>query len=125
LLLLLGLGKVIFYLIPAVKEKRTSDVMLGAVPVVAIAAFSLKPAAMVLCNIYFLVYCLLRIQLGVKTNKLRILNEGLLFLALLIALRFFDSEINLVIKGLVLIFLGIGFLTVNVLFARRKGGANE
>ncbi|MCX5707964.1 MAG: DUF2157 domain-containing protein [Candidatus Omnitrophica bacterium] len=125
LLLLIGIAKVLFFLVSAVKEKRLSDVLLGAAPIVAIAAFSFRAAAMILCNIYFLVYCLERIQSGVRTNKLRILNEGLLLLALLIALRFFDSDINLVIKGLVLIFLGIGFLAANTLFIRRRGGANE
>jgi len=124
-LLIIGTAKALFFLIPAAKEKRFGDMLLGAAPLAAIVAYSFRGAAMILCNVYFLVYCLERIQSGVRTNKLRILNEGLLLLALLIALRFFDSDINLVIKGLVLIFLGIGFLSANTLFIRRRGGSNE
>ncbi len=112
-------------IIEAIKEKRFSNALIGSAPVVAVIGFSFPSAAMALYNVYFFIFSLDRILSGFRENKLRIVNEGLLLLALLIAVRFFDSEINLVLKGLVLIVLGAGFLVTNMMLIRRKGGANE
>jgi len=119
------LSVVVLLLAQAVKENARGKILLGVAPVVALAGVALRPGAVILCNIYFLIICLDRIQRGIKENKLRIINEGLLLLAIIIAVRFFDSQIDMVLKGLVLIILGAGFLAANVVFLRRKGGSHE
>ena len=43
-------------------------------------------------------------------------------LAILIIARFFDSDISFIIKGLVFIIVGIGFLVTNAILARRMRG---
>ncbi|MFH1094457.1 MAG: DUF2157 domain-containing protein [Candidatus Omnitrophota bacterium] len=111
--------------IEAIKEKRFSNALIGSAPMVAVIGFSFPSAAMALYNVYFFIFGLDRILSGFRENKLRIVNEGLLLLALVIAVRFFDSEISLVLKGLVLIMLGAGFLVTNMILIRRKGGTNE
>jgi len=52
-----------------------------------------------------------------------VVNTGMLMLAILIIARFFDSEISFVIKGLVFIAVGIGFLVTNIVLVRQKRGA--
>jgi len=42
-------------------------------------------------------------------------------LAALIILRFFDSDLGFVVRGLAFITVGIGFLVTNVVLIRRKG----
>ncbi|MDD2702509.1 MAG: DUF2157 domain-containing protein [Candidatus Omnitrophica bacterium] len=111
--------------IEAIKEKRFGNVLIGIAPVAAVAGFSFSSAAMVLYNIYFLIFSLERVRSGFRENKVRAVNTGLLLLILVVMLRFFDSGINLVLKGLVLILLGAGFLVVNMVVIRRKGGVNE
>jgi hypothetical protein len=70
-----------------------------------------------------LVVSVTRLMIGIRTNSLGVINTGMFMLAALIVARFFDSEINFVIKGVVFIFIGIGFLVTNVVILRRKGGA--
>jgi len=105
-----------------VKQKR-EEALLGAAPAVAIIGLAMRPLAMPLFTLYFLGLSLQHIMTGVRRARLVTINSGLLMLAFLIGGKFFDSEINFVIKGLVMIGLGIAFLVVNVMFARRKGGA--
>jgi hypothetical protein len=75
---------------------------------------------MLLFNVYLFIVSVTRLIIGIRTNNLSVMNTGMLMLAALILARFFDSEIDFVIKGLVFIFIGIGFLTVNVVTLRRK-----
>lgn len=74
-------------------------------------------------NVYLLVLSISRILIGVRSNNLGSLNIGMLILAALIIARFFDSDINFVVKGLVFIMVGIGFLVSNLVLIRKKGGA--
>ncbi len=104
----------------AFKERRLFHLLAGAMPLLAIIGFALKPAAQVIFNIYFLILSITRIREGLRINRLSMVNEGLLMLTVLIAVRFFSSEFSFVIKGLVLILLGVGFLVANIAFTRRK-----
>ena len=60
--------------------------------------------------------------IGGRRNSLATLNMGMLMLAVLIITRFFDSDIGFILKGLVFIAVGIGFLVTNIWLARRPGG---
>ena len=59
---------------------------------------------------------------GIRSNNLAVINTGMLMLAILIIARFFDSDISFIIKGLVFIIVGIGFLVTNAILARRMRG---
>lgn len=59
---------------------------------------------------------------GIRNNNLAVVNTGMLMLAILIIARFFDSDISFIIKGLVFIIVGIGFLVTNAILARRMRG---
>ncbi|MBP7829450.1 MAG: DUF2157 domain-containing protein [Kiritimatiellae bacterium] len=60
---------------------------------------------------------------GARQRQLGKVNGGMLILGTLIIVRFFDSDLSFVAKGIVFILLGLGFLGANWIMLRRKGGA--
>ncbi|MCG6947651.1 MAG: DUF2157 domain-containing protein [Acidobacteria bacterium] len=57
---------------------------------------------------------------GVRGQNLAVVNLGMAVVALLIIVRFFDSDLGFIFKGLAFIFVGIGFLVANMLLSRRN-----
>ena len=110
-----------------VKRKNIMISLLGAVPLLAIIAYLVRGQSAVLpliiFNVYLFILSLSRIIVGVRSNNLAIINIGMLMLAMLIIARFFDSDISFIIKGLVFIIVGSGFLVTNAILARRMRGA--
>ena len=109
------------------KRKNLTPLLFGALPLLAIVSFLFKEQTIILplliFNIYLLILSVSHITLGIRKNSLPMVNMGMLMLAILIIARFFDSEINFIIKGLVFIAVGIGFLVTNVVLVRQKRGA--
>ncbi len=62
---------------------------------------------------------------GVRSQNLGTVNLGMIVVAGLVVVRFFDSEIGFVAKGLAFIAVGAGFLVANVIMARRLKRAEE
>jgi len=56
---------------------------------------------------------------GIRENAIVSVNIGMLFILVLLVVRFFDEDWNLLIKGLVFIGLGLAFLAANILLYRR------
>ncbi len=110
-----------------IKHKNWTVLLFTAVPLLAIVAYLTKEISAVLpvliFNAYLFILSISRIIFGVRDNNLSIINTGMLILAILIIARFFDSDINFIIKGLVFIIVGIGFLVTNIMLTRRMGGA--
>ena len=48
---------------------------------------------------------------------------GVPFFFALILLRFFDEDLGFVFRGVVFVLLGLAFLVVNLVLARKKGAA--
>ncbi|MDD5681465.1 MAG: DUF2157 domain-containing protein [Candidatus Omnitrophica bacterium] len=110
-----------------VKRKDLMGSLFGVLPLLALAGYGFSAASLaipaVIFNIFLLALSIIRIRIGIQSNNLGIINTGMFMLAALILARFFDSQVNFVIKGLVFILIGIGFLATNVVILRRKGGA--
>jgi len=113
-------------LVSAVRRNRAMHIPLALAPILATAGFivaagtddALLPWASF--NIYVFVCSLLAIVSGVRANDMRVLNEGMLFLAGLIAVRFFDSNFSFVERGIAFIVIGLAFLAANFAMASRK-----
>ncbi len=113
-------------LVTAVRRHRIENMPLAIAPILAAAGFivaagtddTLLPWAAF--NIYVLICSVLTIISGVRANDMRILNEGMLFLAGLIAVRFFDSNFGFLERGLAFIAIGVAFLATNFVMASRK-----
>lgn len=108
------------------KRKGIMKSLFAAMPLFAflgyVFGFTGVVLSVLLFNAYLFAVSVSRIIIGIRSNSLGIVNSGMLMLAILIVARFFDSEINFVIKGLVFITVGIGFLVANALLVHRKGG---
>lgn len=109
-----------------VKRKNLTVSLFSALPLLAFIGYLFHGESIVLplliFNAYLFILSISHIALGVRNNSLPTINIGMLMLAILIIARFFDSDINFIIKGLVFIISGIGFLATNVLLMRRRGG---
>lgn len=66
---------------------------------------------------------IIAIRAGYRDNSVGRLNHGLAILFLLITMRFFDSNLGMLVRGLVFIALGIAFLAVNFHFLKKRKDA--
>jgi hypothetical protein len=56
-------------------------------------------------------------------NHLGILNYGLVIISILVACRFFDTDMSFVLRGLIFVSLGLGFFAVNYWMIKKRKGA--
>lgn len=83
-----------------------------------------SPVAVILTNILVLAIGLLVIREGSERDHLGILNLGLLIIGILVAMRFFDSELSFVLRGILFVAVGAGFFAANYLMiAKRRSHA--
>jgi uncharacterized membrane protein len=57
---------------------------------------------------------------GIKSNDSKTVNFGFALVSAVIVLRFFDTDLSFVVRGLVFVILGVGFLATNVFLGRRR-----
>lgn len=69
--------------------------------------------AVILVNILVFAIGIATIYKGAKKDNLGILNYGLLIISALITCRFFDTDLNFVLRGLLFITVGAGFFIAN------------
>ncbi|MCX5697414.1 MAG: DUF2157 domain-containing protein [Candidatus Omnitrophica bacterium] len=126
-LILIAIAILFFY--DTVKRKNLILSLFLVVPLLSILAYLLRKESVIIplliFNIYVFVLSISRIMQGIRSNNLAVVNTGMLLLAILIVARFFDSDISFIIKGLVFIAVGIGFLATNLFLMRRKEVLNE
>lgn len=126
IMLLLALTAILL-LARAIRRRDKESVLYGALPIMALVGYSIGlqkgPLLWLIFNAYFLALALVPLVAGIKASQLGKINAGMLMVTALILARFFDADFNLLAKGLVFIFAGIVFLTVNIIMLRRKGAA--
>ncbi len=96
-----------------------------SVPVVAVvwpvtAATDVDWLGALAFNLLLFVVGVATLAEGVRGQNLAVVNLGMAVVALLIIVRFFDSDLGFIFKGLAFIFVGIGFLIANMLLSRRN-----
>lgn len=93
-----------------------SDAFVAAAAVLSVFATRAGIAATVLMlalGVGFIVW-------GSRKLRIAYLNTGMLWLMLIIGVRFFDSSQSLLTRGIVFILLGIAFLLVNIVVSRKR-----
>lgn len=75
--------------------------------------------ANVLVHLYVLALVAALVRKGLRTARLGLANAGVALLAALILLRFFDSQLSYVVRGVGFIVTGVGFF-VAILWLRRR-----
>lgn len=129
LLGLLGLYGFLFF--KDLKTRNLPDHLIAAFPVLVLLCLSLYrlelgAVAWVLANLFMLAYGVLCLMDGIQEKKMASVNWGMLVILLLIVIRFFDSDWSFLVKGITFVVLGIVFLSVNLVLARRlKGNIKE
>ena len=77
-----------------------------------------------LCLNFFLlalgVYTLLR---GIRSGRVFEANLGMVVIAVLATVRFFDTDLEFVVRGIAFIAIGLGFLVTNLVVFKRKARA--
>jgi uncharacterized membrane protein len=76
--------------------------------------------AAVLMNLALLVVGVLTMRQGLQQGSLKRMNLGLLVVSLTILMRFFDSDLSFVLRGLVFIAVGLAFLFMNLRMLRQQ-----
>lgn len=110
------------------KRRQLMTALFGSLTLLAAVVYFITAAgapvvlAMFLFNAYLFTLSITRIILGARSNRLDVINTGMFMLAALILARFFDSDINFILKGIAFISVGIGFLLTNVMMLRQQGG---
>jgi len=108
------------------KKKIKRNILFGIAPVVA--GFGLVLLyfdrsginATVLMNAYVLSLSVMLILRGVREGSLGVLNIGMLMVAAMMIMRFFDSNFSFVVRGLAFVVMGSCFLVTNWIMVRRK-----
>ena len=114
--------------IESLVRRRLASSILGALPAVAVIAYSLAAKngtgellATILFDLFLFAWGVGTLWRGLREDRLGVVNGGMLMLAALIILRFFDSDWSFIVRGLAFIVVGIGFFATNMVLIRRKG----
>jgi asparagine N-glycosylation enzyme membrane subunit Stt3 len=75
---------------------------------------------LIIVNAWVLIIAMFYIRKGAQKNHLGILNLGLLIIAALALLRFFDESIPFVWRGLFFVATGVGFIVANYLLLKKR-----
>ena len=81
--------------------------------------------ATLILNAYMLGLSISVIAAGVRVYNLAKLNLGMFMMAALIIARFFDMDVSFIVRGVLFVLAGIGFLVANVVIVRRKAGGQH
>jgi len=110
------------------RRRRLAESLFGALPLVVAMGYIITAhrdsgviPATILSDIYLFILGVGTLWRGVREQRLGVINGGMLMLSTLIAMRFFDGDYSFVIRGLVFMGVGTGFLMTNVVLIRRKG----
>ena len=119
----------IVLLVGSVRRGKSQALFIGALPILAVLGFALVAqtgdgnAAIALFNLYVFAVGLGLLVQGFRARRSGTVNLGLVVVFALILLRFFDAGLGFVFRGVVFVLLGLAFLVVNLVLARKKGAA--
>lgn len=76
--------------------------------------------AAILVNLALLALGVITVKQGLERTSMRRMNLGLAILSATILLRFFDTDLSFVLRGLIFIAIGCGFLYMNMRLVRER-----
>jgi uncharacterized membrane protein len=77
-------------------------------------------AAQTLINFLILMLGVLTIRQGANLNHLGVMNYGLIIISILVACRFFDTDLSFVWRGIIFVSLGLGFFATNYWMIKKR-----
>ncbi len=127
---LLAIGAVYFAVVRKAREPLTSMIVLFSILIAGLRLSGIFKDApeifaigTVAANLLIFASSLYFIVRGSMKTSFLDVNIGMIFLCLLIVLRFFDWNLDFLLRGIIFVLLGVMFLAVNLyLVKKRKGG---
>lgn len=120
LLLIIILKKGLF----AVLKK--DQLSMAFIPITFVFFFSQSEIiSAIIVNALILIIGIQKVLLGLKNNRLGQLNIGLLIISILVSCRFFDYQMDLLLRGIVFLALGLGFLLSNLRIIKTRKNENQ
>jgi len=113
------------------RRKQLLGLLLGLAPLMAVFGYGIASKtgtyalAAGLFDVYLLVAGIWLLVTGIRIPRQGQMNIGLLLISALIIARFFDSDLDFLLRGLIFIGLGVAFLVTNIIMVRRKGAVHE
>lgn len=119
-------GAAVILLVTANRRKKNHTMLLGVLPIIAVIGYAVTAQtklifpSVILFSLYTFCMGIFQITRGFREINIRNVVMGFCIVAALIAIRFFDDDYGMIVRGLVFIALGIAFLVLNWIFAKRK-----
>ena len=109
----------------SLRNKTDFNVAAALFPFAALAAYLLSQhnqatAINIVMNTYAAALALGTIIRGFRHDRPGTLNAGMVIATALIVARFFDSDLSFVVRGVVFILIGTGFLAMNWILVKRR-----
>lgn len=92
--------------------------------IIYFTSFTQPELPTILTNILVFALGIFAVRIGSRTNRFSILNYGLLIITVLIACRFFDTDISFIIRGLLFVGIGAGFFATNYMMHKKQQKQN-
>jgi uncharacterized membrane protein len=125
LLVLLLLSVVVILAVRAAARKDFAALAWCASPVIAVVGYGIgsvegtEDIPAFLYNLLLFGLGVFVMSNGIREGRLAVANGGMGILALLFTVRFFDSDMAIIVRGVAFIAIGIGFLGANIWLSRR------
>jgi uncharacterized membrane protein len=114
------------------RKGKTYNVLFSSLSVLTIISYFLSGTESqyiqlntVLFNIFIFSLGLITMVGGINRRHMGAVNGGMLIIAFLIFLRFFDMEIEFVVRGIIFILIGLAFFVTNFLMVREPKAGKE
>ena len=110
-------------------KKRESNLAPAALTPIAIIAWAVAKSTgeglvpSLLLNFFMLALGVFTLLRGIRSGRIVEANLGMLVIAILATARFFDTDLEFVVRGVAFIAIGLGFLATNVIVFKRKARA--
>lgn len=105
------------------RESNLAPAALTPISVIAWAVAKWTGAALIpslLLNFFLLALGILTLLRGIRSGRVVEANLGMVVIAILGTARFFDTDLEFVVKGIAFIAIGLGFLVTNLVLFKRK-----
>ena len=105
---------------------KKDQLCMAFIPITFVFFFSQSEIiSAIIVNALILIIGIQKVLLGLKNNRLDQLNIGLLIISILVSCRFFDYQMDLLLRGIVFLALGLGFLLSNLKIIKTRKNENQ
>ena len=105
---------------------KKDQLCMAFIPITFVFFFSQSEIiSAIIVNALILIIGIQKVFLGLKNNRLSQLNIGLIIISILVSCRFFDYHMDLLLRGIVFLALGLGFLLSNLKIIKTRKNENR